>query len=65
VDLGGEILGFDGNCLVFIEKFSAKLLTCKFKKMAFVFCYSYKHAESVHGFTSPCNDTVGVASSFQ
>jgi hypothetical protein len=29
--LGVGILGFDGNCLVFKEKFSAKLLTCKFK----------------------------------
>jgi|GEM_PF-1997614 len=30
------ILGFDENCLVVKEKFSAKLLTCKLKKMTFV-----------------------------
>lgn len=35
------ILGFDGNCLVFKENFSAKLLTYKFKKMTFVFRYYY------------------------
>lgn len=52
MDRGVGILGFDGNCLVFKEKFSAKLLTCKLKKMTFVFRYYYKHIVSVHGFTS-------------
>jgi len=37
VDRGVGILGFDGNFLVFKEKFSAKLLTCKFKKMTSIF----------------------------
>jgi len=33
--------------------------------MTFVFRYYYKSILSVHGFASPYNDTVGVASSFQ
>jgi hypothetical protein len=35
VDPRIEILGFGGKCLVFKEKFSAKLLTFKFYKMTF------------------------------
>jgi hypothetical protein len=35
VDPRIEISGFSGNCLVFKEKFSAKLLTFKFNKMTF------------------------------
>ena len=33
------ITGVDGNCLVFKENFSAKLLTCKSKKMTTIFRY--------------------------
>ena len=64
MDREAGISGVDGNCLVFKEKFSAKLLTYKLKKMTTIFRYFYKFVESVHGFALPCNDKVKVASSF-
>jgi hypothetical protein len=39
VDPRIEISGFGGNCLVFKENFSAKLLTFKFNKMTFFLCH--------------------------
>ena len=53
MDRAVGISGVDGNCLVLKENFSAKLLTCKSKKMTAILSYFVINMNHVRGGMEP------------